>query len=288
MSDLRDARLRRALESAPDADQRPDQETRRAVLEAARKAVAPPPRVRWWARLWQGMGERSLPWNAALATVVLATLVTVLWREREIPAARPEVAPPSEPAPTAQAPAMAPPAQPVAPAAPPAKAAPVRERRAEVAVEALRDREVGELAKSGSAPPPSEPGTHSDLAAAGRASSPPAAAPAMSRAESTAAPHWTHVRIIDQGRSLELTREQASRLAPLLNEMAREARSGEPLAIAATQRVELMREGELAGVIELAGPQVRWTPAGRGSFTARPEEARLQALREEIGRALQR
>lgn len=285
MSDLRDARLRRALESAPDADQRPNQETRRAVLEAARKASAPPPRASWWARLWQRMGERSLPWNAALATVVLATLVIVLWREREIPGARPDVAPTSEPAPVAQAPAAAPPAQPATPAAPPPKAAPRAQRQPPPA---LRDREVRELAKSGTAPPSPEPSIHADLAAAARAPAPAAAAPAMSRAESTATLQWTNIRITDTGRSLELTREQAPRLAQLLNEIAREARSREPLEIAATQRVELMREGELAGVIELAGPQIRWTPAGRGSFTARPEEARLQALREEIGRALQR
>ena len=109
-----------------------------------------------------------------------------------------------------------------------------------------------------------------------------------SQAEATVAPSWTHLRLAAQGRRIELTREQAPRLAQLLNDISREARSQEPLEAAVAMRAELMREGKPAGVIELAGPQVRWTPAGGSSFTARPDEARLQTLREEIGRALQR
>jgi outer membrane biosynthesis protein TonB len=301
MSALRDARLRRALDSAPDADLRPDQRTRKAVLEAAHKAVAPAPRAPWWAKLWQGMGDRAVPWNAALATVVIATLVTMLWYDREVPGVRPEVASTSEPAPAAQPPAAPSPAQPSVATAPPTvaparKAAPAtkpqpaparpqqaespRERRAEVAVDDLRDQQVRELAKSGPSPQS------------------PAAAPAMSRAapaglasqaESRAAVNWTHLRIAAQGRSVELAREQAPRLAELLNAMIREAQSQQPLEVPVSMRIELMREAEPAGAIDLAGPQVRWTPAGRGgSFTARPDEARLQALRDEIGRLLQR
>ena len=85
-----------------------------------------------------------------------------------------------------------------------------------------------------------------------------------------------------------MAREQALRLAQLLDDMARATQTREPLQAPVAMRVELMREGQLAGVIELAGPQVRWTPAGGAGFTARPDQARLQALREEIGRALQR
>jgi len=312
MSELRDARLRRALESAPDADLLPDERTRRAVLDAARQAAAPSPRISWWKQLWQGMGDRAMPWSAAFATVVIATLVTVLWRDREIPSGRPDVAPTSESAPEAAPPALpastpaalqpAVPARKVAPAAKPQpqvaparKAESPRERRAEVAADTMRDQAVGELSKSGPSPQAPEPTKQADVAAAARAAAP--AAPAMSRAappglasqaESTVAPSWTHLRLAAQGRRIELARDQAPRLAQLLNGISREARSQEPLEAAVAMRVELMREGESAGVIELAGPQVRWTPSGGSSFTARPDEARLQTLREEIGRALQR
>ncbi|NPC58893.1 hypothetical protein [Caenimonas soli] len=284
MSDMRDARLRRALESAPDADLLPDRRTRRAVLDAARQALAPPPPAAWWQKLWQGMGNRSMPWNAALASVVIATLVTVLWREREIPTAMPDMAQTREPSPAAEPPVVSPPAQPSAAVTPPPAATPARkpapattkpqpaesprERRAEAAVDAMRDQEQRELAKSVPSPQSAAPG-----------------APAMSRAESTAAIHWTHLRIASQGRTWEVAREQAPGLAQLLNGMAREARSQEALEAAVTHRIELTREGQPAGVIELAGAQLRWTLAGLGgTYTTRPEPARLQALREEINR----
>jgi hypothetical protein len=63
------------------------------------------------------------------------------------------------------------------------------------------------------------------------------------------------------------------------------------LAAPADLRVELRRDGELAGVLELGGPQVRWTPSrgvqGDGG-TVRPDAAVLQALREELRRLLER
>lgn len=325
MSDLRDARLRRALESAPDADQRPDQRTRRAVLDAARQAVGPAPRAAWWAKLWQGMGDRNMPWNAALATVVIATLVTVLWYDREVPQARPDAASTSEPAPAAAPPVVsssAPPAAAPAPRPAPAPArkpqtatkpqsqpapAPAeqtespRERRAEVAVDAMLDQGTRELAKSGPSTQSPEPAKQADVAAAARAPAPAAApaapAPALSRAapaglasqaEAPVTGNWTHLRIAAQGRRVELARAEAPRLAQLLDGVAREARDRETLQATVVARFELTDAGNPAGVIELAGPQVRWTPAGGRSLTGRPDEARLQALREEIIRAMQR
>jgi len=70
-----------------------------------------------------------MPWNAAFATVLVATLVTVLWQREPVPGARPDgeagvaaQAPRAE-APSAPAPPSAPPAPvleaPVVPAAPP-------------------------------------------------------------------------------------------------------------------------------------------------------------------------
>lgn len=335
MSDLRDARLRRALESAPDADLVPGRRTRQAVLAAARQALAPEPRTVWWRRLWQGLGERGRPWNAAFATVAIATLITVLWHEREAPGSRPDAMAPGAPAPAAPSqpasatgvpapatpvsrrPAMAaaPPAtvparkaktavkpQPssspaAAAAAAPQRAEEARERRSQAEANAMRDQAAPE----------------SELAAAARApdraaAPPPAAtapsAPPMSRAapvglatradlakqaDPSAAGDWTHLRISAQGRSVELEREQAPRLAQLLEGLARETRSREPLDAPATIRIELIRAAEPAGVIEVAGSQVRWTPAaGRTSFTARPHEASLASLRDEVSRLLRR
>lgn len=121
MTDLRDARLQRALQEAPDAQLRPHARTRGRVLEAARQAVAPAPPPAWWKALWSAMGNSRAPWNAAFATVVLATLVTVLWYDREIPGPRSDSPRPEQPAPTAApaqpaqpAPALAEPAAPAA------------------------------------------------------------------------------------------------------------------------------------------------------------------------------
>jgi hypothetical protein len=146
MTELRDARLRKALHEAPDAALQPPQRTRDAVHAAAHAAVQPA-----WRRWWRSAGDHRTPWGAALATVALATLVTVMWEGRGIPGARREAAPETAPIPAAQAPALeaasvpaalpgtaasephgpaavAPSAPPVSPAKPGAAAVPLRER----------------------------------------------------------------------------------------------------------------------------------------------------------------
>lgn len=79
MTELRDARLRRALDAAPDAELRPLPSTREAIRAAAQSAAVP-----WWGR-WRWSAGGGVPWSAALATVALATLVTVLWQREEVP-----------------------------------------------------------------------------------------------------------------------------------------------------------------------------------------------------------
>ena len=79
MTALRDARLRRALDAAPDAELRPLPRTREAIWAAAQGAAVP-----WWRR-WRPAAGGGVPWTAALATVALATLVTVLWQREEVP-----------------------------------------------------------------------------------------------------------------------------------------------------------------------------------------------------------
>lgn len=131
MTQLRDARLQRALQAAPDADAVPADTTRRAVRDAALRAIQPAARATaapWWRR-WFGDSEQRMRWNAALATVLIAGFVTVLWQGEEVPDARPEAsrgdaaipaAPATEPAPAADPPpatAVAPSVARVSPAA---------------------------------------------------------------------------------------------------------------------------------------------------------------------------
>ncbi|MDP2369823.1 hypothetical protein [Rhodoferax sp.] len=113
MTELRDARLKRALDHAPDALLRPDRATREAIRNiAAQAAMTPdpvPPKapsgafgwVRARARLWWNRPRTPstrMPWNAVLASVLLASLVMVMWYEQPVPQATPDDAPAPAPA----------------------------------------------------------------------------------------------------------------------------------------------------------------------------------------------
>ncbi|MDZ4358963.1 MAG: hypothetical protein U1B84_21500, partial [Variovorax sp.] len=159
--DLHDPRLRRALDHAPDRDAVPAAHTRDAILKmahnlAAASAPAAGPAVQaapWWRRLFGGGSPRSrMPWNAAFATVLVATFVTVLWHREPVPEAgldgeaqvagapAPASAPPAQ---TAEAPVAAPAAEPAATAdmTPPAAQ---RSEAARDAKETLKQRETQE------------------------------------------------------------------------------------------------------------------------------------------------
>lgn len=95
----RDARFKKALDSAPDLAERPADAVREAILSKARAtaaqaaaAKAAPQRKRnaWW--------SLGLPWNSALGTVAVVCLVSVLWWREELPRQADEAAP--APAPT--------------------------------------------------------------------------------------------------------------------------------------------------------------------------------------------
>jgi hypothetical protein len=92
MTELRDARLQRALDHAPDSHMTPDARTRAAIRAMAGKEVAGPDvaavAAPWWKRLAGGTGSGRMPWNAVLGSVLLAGLVTVIWRNEEVPGAR--------------------------------------------------------------------------------------------------------------------------------------------------------------------------------------------------------
>lgn len=312
MTELRDARLRQALDHAPDAGLQPPAGTREAIRAAAHAAVQPA-----WRRWWSRAGTGGTPWAAAFATVVLATLVTVTWQGREVPGAREEV--PVAMAPSAPAPAAAPPAVPAPAAAPPPVAAPrpaPAPARAPVAspapapdLPALRDAapaadalakaqraEEGE-ARARAAPPPPPPSAPAAAMAPAPAPAPappaaPAAAPQRSaalRAAAGAVP-WTQVRLEAAGRSVVVPRPQSGELPALVTSAL--ASPSEPADPAATAllRLELAQGDDAVGALELVGERWRWTPLGQAGQARllRADPALAAALREEAERLLRR
>lgn len=200
-----DARLRRMLDRAPDADAAPQPATREAILKIARNAVAPSPLASaasaappasWWQRLLGRPGGGRMPWNAAFATVFVALFVTVMWHDRPVPDARldepaparapslPETAPapanPAEPAPAPSAPVVpAPAARP----APPAERKAVPEAQQAAPTERIRrERSAAQLKESEerrAAPPASRPAPRAEAPAAAAPPPPAAMADAM-------------------------------------------------------------------------------------------------------------
>jgi len=176
----RDAWLREALRHAPDADAAPPAELSAAILRqardtvkaAARPAVSSHPLLQWWSWLARP------PVAAGFATVMVATLVGVMWWDQPLDRTLPPPAASAEPsaAPASVTPPLAPAAAPpraddaksatlaekAAPrvpasrtAPPPPAPAPERERQAAPTDRAPADA-AGELRTSGanSAPPP--------------------------------------------------------------------------------------------------------------------------------------
>lgn len=333
MSELRDARFKKALDHAPDAEARPDERIRQAILLRARDAVAPEPGKPWWKKLWPATGSQRMPWNAALATLVVATLVTIVWHDREMPDPRGDIArsgstvqpdpavrasvPAPAPAPLAAdtkgpqgpkaelqagAPTSGPSARQARKAAPetaeaisrpPVAEPPPAEARSERQMPSSpglqRDRAAGDLAR----------GAAQDAAPAPSATPPSAAPPPMMRAAPSArlaaerqvslAGPATHLVITGQGRRVEAPLQRPSRLADLIDRVIADASNAQTLEPPVNLRVELRREGELLGTLELAGTQARWTPsrasAGEAKM-ARPQAVLLDALRDELERML--
>ncbi len=109
-----DEHLRAALRHAPDAELQAPAELRERLLAEARRAVqpvAPPPAQPWWRRRLPAAGW--LP-QGALASLLVAGLVTLLWQREELPAPTVEPSAPAVAA-DAAAPAAAPALEPSAP-----------------------------------------------------------------------------------------------------------------------------------------------------------------------------
>jgi hypothetical protein len=265
MTELRDARLRKALHEELEAALRPPQHTRDAVRAAAHAAVQPA-----WRRWWRSAGDHRMPWGAALATVALATLVTVMWEGREIPGARREATPEMAPIPAAPASALE---AASVPAALPGTAAPEPHVAAAVAPSAPPVRPAGPASAAVRSrerplvPPPS-------------ASSPPAREAAIERAPAgTAVPHDSVTR--DAGTSAAedvraaappprvVAAAPAPTPAPAPPAPASAQRQGATLAPQAALRVS---------PASLPWTQLRIEAGGRSVVVARMQAGELPAL----------
>lgn len=117
-----DPHLQAALRHAPDAHLEAPPEIAARVMAEARRAVALRPRPPWWARWWQRAGAGWMP-QGALATLLLAGLITLLWRD-DRPGPAPASAPIAESVAAAPGAVAAPAVAEAAPVAPAPVAAP--------------------------------------------------------------------------------------------------------------------------------------------------------------------
>ena len=182
MTELRDARLKKALEAAPDADVRPAPSVAHAIRTAARNALPTPvPKEApgsWWLRLWQSTGQPRSAWGAAFATVLVAVLVTVMWVREPIPDARP-IAPTAAPAASPAAPAADAPL----PEAPTRKSTPlsaIRQEPEKHRLDTAKDESHPTGQKSAPAPAPAVEPAPAPAAAMAPAPAPVAIAPQQS------------------------------------------------------------------------------------------------------------
>lgn len=99
-----DAFLRAALRHAPDRELRPSAALSAAIVEAARRSVAPPSPWQWLKRVAVEAFEatRRPPVAGALASLMLGTVIVLMWRDGPPPEALPRT---DAPAPRVAAPA---------------------------------------------------------------------------------------------------------------------------------------------------------------------------------------
>jgi hypothetical protein len=159
--DPRDAHLLAALRHAPDRDAEPPREVTRRILEAARAAVRPAP---WWQRLPAWLMQPQVA--ASFGTLVVASLVGVMWSTREPPVA--EFAPPP-----AAAGRLEPQRTEALPTAPQADAA-----KPDASAAAATSAVVGEVRPQAAPAPRPKQAAAKDAAARSRAVTEPATEPA--------------------------------------------------------------------------------------------------------------
>ena len=304
---LRDARLARALEHAPDTLEpaQPAAAMRDAILRAAHAAVdtpqthpAAPPGRGWragvasvWNRL---MGTGRMPWNAALATVLLAGFITLLWRDEPVPSAQtdPPIAasPPRADQPTQVAAESARSADSAGPAADSTAKQKTQEPSANRDVAPAAKPERARRSQEGSAPlimemPPVA--TAPPMAAAPPAPAAPAApAPALPAAEmaqaappaQASAPSIAPERAMPQEKSLAARRLAAVAAAGGVPQDWTELRGADGVAVARGGTGELPRLLESLRA-EAAAPDARADGLARAEGEAAAPVVRVDLLR---------
>ena len=304
---LRDARLARALEHAPDTLQpaQPAAAMRDAILRAAHAAVETPqthpvaPPGRGWragvAGVWgRLMGTGRMPWNAALATVLLAGFITLLWRDEPVPLAQtdPPIAasPPRADQPTQVAAESARSADSAGPAADSTAKQKTQEPSANRDVAPAAKPERARRSQEGSAPlimemPPVA--TAPPMAAAPPAPAAPAApAPALPAAEmaqaappaQASAPSIAPERAMSQEKSLAARRSAAVAAAGGVPEDWTELRGADGVAVARGGTGELPRLLESLRA-EAAAPDARADGLARAEGEAAAPVVRVDLLR---------
>ena len=102
-TDLRDARLHKALAHAPDYDALPAPATRKNIKNIANNTILTiakddfSEKIPWWEVFWKkiarvglsgrtGTGARAAaPWNAAFATLLISGIITLIWQGQPVP-----------------------------------------------------------------------------------------------------------------------------------------------------------------------------------------------------------
>ena len=209
-TDLRDARLHKALANAPDGDALPSPSTRHTITNIANnsvltKAIADfDAKKPWWKAFWEkvgrtglgrhtGTGKHARPWNAAFATPLLGGLITLIWQGQPVPDAVLDERPAAQQVPVpmdvpaaarapapAPAPVLAKTPQPGPPAHQRAQPAPVRESPAGVSPKSA------DKSRSDTAAAPKQARTQDAAASPSSPAPTPTPAPAPSTAESVA------------------------------------------------------------------------------------------------------
>ena len=289
----RDAWLSQALQHAPDAEAAPPAALSEAILREARAAVAPPriaapassmsPLLRWWSWLARP------PVAAGFATVMVATLVGVMWWDRPLDAFGPQPDVPAAPAATApmtqdkdkvaQAPAVAaaPPEQDESKAV--ARSEPEKPRRLAPPPPRAAQRERAIVASRAPAPPAATGELQArteDAAPPPAAAAAPAPTPAPMSAPAAVADSAAKSAAAPPAAGLALRRQDAETLTPLIDQPERWAwqrGAGRQAATPALQRwlAQLDRA-------------VRWRPIS-GTVPAVADGNVLQLWRDDTLRA---
>jgi hypothetical protein len=316
MTELRDARLRQALQNAPDAEARPLREVADAIRAAARQALPAPAIANpipiaadsWWQRLWQSTGSPRAPWNAAFATLLLAVLVTVMWQHEPIPDARPGLAVPAmapdstpvpapeiapkdaAPAPTpVSAPAPAPVSArdesapvPVASVTLPGPSALGGQRQRALMAEQERSPERNQADESYAAAAQAQMQTQTQVQAPKAKAAPLTAAPAALAAVASV-DTWTTLEVQMDARSALRNRSQGLRLYASLQALTERWTqlpdgAGSPPSAAPTLRLTLRSGSVVLAVLRLWDGVAQWQRPGQADVLAPLAASELQTL----------